>query len=98
MIITKARMIVIALTAAVSVAVGAMPLANTASAKPKGPATPKPSALSKQTMCNALWSEFSSNVELETENLEAGDLADANVASNAAAKDMTALREYGCIA
>ena len=98
MIITKARASLIALAAVASVAIGVVPLASTASAARRSPTSRAPSAQSKQTMCNALWSDFSSQVEVETQDIDSGDLANANVASNAAAADMKALREYGCIA
>ena len=98
MIITKARASLIALAAAASVAIGALPLASTASAKPRAPTTPRPSAQSTQTMCNALWGDLSQNITLETDGIQQGDLATANQASNAAAAGIKALGEYGCIA
>jgi hypothetical protein len=98
MIITKARASLIALAVTASVAIGAAPLASTASAKPRRPNTPAPSAQSKQTMCNALWSDFSSNVNNEEDAIDSGNLAAANTYSDNAAADMRALRAYGCIA
>ena len=99
MIIIKARASLVALAAAATVAIGAVPLASTASARPRSPTTPKPSAQSKQWVCDMLWSDFSANVDLEDKDIAMGlgPIA-VNAASDAAAADMKALREYGCIA